>query len=347
MKGIYNGTSMRAFKYFPRLRIQESNLSKEAVIRLAWLDWYFSHGKNAEVTCRHFGISKSVFYRWKNRFNPNNLKSLEFDTKKRRPDHLRIMTTPQYLINLVVEIRRGDLEKSKYEIQAELKERGCSLGTSTIQKVINQRSELANAIHRKRLAKHQKLSIARIRAEAKLRDKSLGSLVQIDTKHLYILGVRFYLFVAVDCKSRLGFVWCYRSISSASAADFLTRVLKAFPFAVVAINTDNGSEYLLRFHQACENLGITHYFSYPNTPKMNGRVERLIQTTESEFFDYQDDLLPNIDEINKRCEIFNHKYNHQRYHQALGYQTPATYVTNYLKQKGEQPFSIWVSRTCS
>ncbi len=73
---------------------------------------------------------------------------------------------------------------------------------------------------------------------------------------------------------------------------------------------------------------------------MNGRVERLIQTVESEFFDYQDDLLPNIDEINKRCEVFNHKYNHQRYHQALGYQTPATYVTNYLKQKGEQPFSI-------
>lgn len=340
MKGIYNGTSMRAFKYFPRLRIQESNLTKEAVIRLSWLDWYFCHGKNAEVTCRHFGISKSVFYRWKNRFNPHNLKSLEFDTDMRRPHHLRTMTTPQFLIDEVVKIRKADLEKSKYEIRAELKDRGYLLGTSTIQKIINQRSALANVVHRKKMAKHQKLSIARARAEAKLRDKSLGSLVQIDTKHLYILGVRFYLFVAVDCKSRLGFVWCYRSISSASAADFLTRVLRAFPFAVVAINTDNGSEYLLRFHQACEDLGITHYFSYPHTPKMNGRVERLIQTVESEFFDYQDDLLPNIDEINKRCEIFNHKYNHQRYHQALGYQTPATYVTNYLKQKGEQPFSI-------
>lgn len=340
MKGIYNGASMRAFKHFPSLKIQESNLSKKALIRLGWMDWYFNRGKNAELTCRHFGISKSVFYRWKNRFNPSNLKSLEFNPKLRRPRHLRAMTTPQYLIDEVVKIRSGDLEKSKYEIQAELKDRGYSLGTSTIQKIINRRTDLQNIIHKKKLQKHKNYSIARVRAEAKLRDKGLGSLVQIDTKHLYILGVRFYLFVAVDCKSRLGFVWCYRSISSASAADFLTRVLMAFPFAIVAINTDNGSEYLLRFHQACEDLGITHYFSYPHTPKMNGRVERLIQTVESEFFDYQDDLLPHLDEINKRCEIFNHKYNHQRYHQSLGYQTPAAYVINYLKQKGEQPFSI-------
>lgn len=340
MNGIYNGTSMRAFKLFPKDLVIASGLNRLALVRLSWLDWYFNHGKNAEVTCRHFGISKSVFYRWKNRFDPSNLKSLEFDTGRRRPDHLRTMTTPQDLINLVVEIRRNDLEKSKYEIQAELKDKGYLLGTSTIQKIINQRSGLTNIIHKKRLAKHQKLSIARVKAEAKLRDKGLGSLVQIDTKHLYILGMRFYLFVAVDCKSRWGYVWCYASISSTSAADFLTRVLKAFPFAIIAINTDNGAEYLLRFHQACEDLGITHYFSYPHTPKMNGRVERLIQTVESEFFDYQDDLLPNIDEINKRGEIFNHKYNHQRYHQALGYQTPATYVTNYLKQKGEQPFSI-------
>lgn len=331
---------MRAFKYFPRLRIQESRFSKEALVRLGWLDWYFSHGKNAELTCRHFGIGKSVFYRWKNRFNSRNLKSLEFNPKVRRPHRLRTMTTPQYLIDEVIKIRRGDLEKSKYEIQAELKDRGYSLGTSTIQKIINQRRDLSNIVHQKKMAKHKHYSIARVRAEAKLRDKSLGSLVQIDTKRLYVLGVRFYLFVAVDCKSRLGFVWCYRSISSASAADFLTKVLKAFPFAVVAINTDNGAEYLLRFHQACETLGITHYFSYPHTPKMNGRVERLIQTVESEFFDYQDDLLPHLPEINKRCGIFNHKYNHQRYHQSLGYQTPAAYVTNYLKQKGEQPFSI-------
>ena len=147
MKGIYNGTSMRAFKYFPQLRIQENNLSKEAMVRLGWLDWYFVHGKNAELTCRHFGIGKSVFYRWKNRFNPKNLKSLEFDPKSRRPFHLRTMSTPQYLINEVVRIRRNDLEKSKYEIQAELKNRGYSLGTSTIQKIINQRHDLSNVVH--------------------------------------------------------------------------------------------------------------------------------------------------------------------------------------------------------
>ena len=43
------------------------------------MDWYQTHGKNAEGTCRHFGISKSVFYRWEARYNPYNLKTLEDD----------------------------------------------------------------------------------------------------------------------------------------------------------------------------------------------------------------------------------------------------------------------------
>ena len=88
-----------------------------------------------------------------------------------------------------------------------------------------------------------------------------------------------------------------------------------------------------------ETLAIPHYFTYPHTPKMNGRAERLIQTVEYEFFNYQYDLLPDIDEINKRCEIFNDKYNNRRYNRAISYRTPAQVVMLYL-QKGGQPFSI-------
>ncbi|MDO8638726.1 MAG: helix-turn-helix domain-containing protein, partial [Candidatus Daviesbacteria bacterium] len=68
---------MRAYKILPvEIKVRDFNLSKGALIRLTWMDWYFSHGKNAEAACRHFSISKSVFYRWKNRFDKYNLTTL-------------------------------------------------------------------------------------------------------------------------------------------------------------------------------------------------------------------------------------------------------------------------------
>lgn len=296
------------------------------------MDWYFAHGQNAEATCRHFSISKSVFYRWLPRFSKYNLTTME--GKSTKPHRLRTMTTPKEVIDLIITIRGEDLEKSKYEIQAELKDlHGVSIGYNTIQKIINKYPELTNTFHKKKIKTHRKLKIARIRAAKELKEKNLGSLVQIDTKYLYILTSRFFLFVAVDCKSRYGYVRAYKTISSVSAADFLTRVIDYFPFPIEAINTDNGSEYLLNFHKLCTKLNIPHYFSHPHTPKENSRAERLIQTVEYEFFNYQDDLLnDDLDEINRRCDIFNVKYNQKRYHHALHYQTPASYVQIFQEE---------------
>ena len=330
---------MRHYSIVSWKQIKDSSLSKDGLRRLAWMDWYFSHGKNAEAACRHFGISKSVFYRWFNRFDSSNLNTLEFDTKLRRPHKLREMTTEPRILRLIYDIRLTDLSKSKYEIEEELRRNGIKVSRKVIQKVINRHIELQNTSHNIKLRKYRILKIARIKASRELKEKDLGSLVQIDTKHLYILGQRFYIFVAIDCKSRLGFVYAYKSASSLNAADFLSKVINYFPFNIQAINTDNGSEYLLNFHKLTQRLGIPHYFTYPHTPKMNARAERLIKTLEYEFLNYRT-LLPEIEEVIKICWEFNDHYNKKRFHQALHYQTPFEYVTNYLQQKGGQPFSI-------
>lgn len=333
---------MRAYKILPKsvFLTQGSSLSRDALRRLEWMDWYFTHGKNAESTCRHFSISKSVFYRWFNRFNKYNLKSLEFDPGTRRPHNTRSMTTPKEVISLIYQLRKQDLEKSKYEIQEELKREGILVGQTAIQKVINRNPELLNTQHRKRVRAHRKRSIARLKAEVALREKDLGSLVQVDTKYLYVLGRKFYLFSAIDCKSRYGFVWCYRTISSLSGQDFIKKAREYFPFPILAINTDNGSEYLLNFHKEIDSWGVPHFFTDPHCPKQNGRVERFHQTAEYEYFNYQDDLLDELDLINYHCNLFNTKYNTKRFHRSLGYKTPQECVLLLLNQKGGQPFSI-------
>lgn len=325
---------MRAYKIFPLKQIKSANLSKAALKRLYWFDWYQTHGKNVSLTCRYFGISRDSFYHWKKNFKPYNLQTLEDDTSNRRPHHLREMTTEAWKLKRIYDLRLTDCEKSKWEIHEELKRQNIRIAHNVIQKIINRHPELRNTQHAVKLVKHRNFKIARIRAARELKEKDLGSLVQIDTKHLYILGRRFYLFVAIDCKSRYAYIWCYANASSASAADFLTKVIDYFPFTIDAVNTDNGPEYLLSFHKKCQELGFIHYFNYPHTPKMNGRAERLIQTAEYEFFNYQHDLMPTLEDINSRCELFNDKYNNRRFHQSLGYKTPTEYVSNYLQEKG-------------
>lgn len=250
------------------------------------------------------------------------------------------MTTPSWIIKKIYDIRSADIEKSKYEIQEELKRQGVIVGQSAIQKVINRNSELRNHQYRNKYRAHKKRTIARLKAAVEMKERAPGSLVQVDTKYFYVLGKKYYLFTAIDCKTRYGLLWCYQTISSLSAQDFVRRVRAYFPFPIMAINTDNGSEYLLHFHQEITSWGIPHFFTDPYCPKQNSRVERLHQTAEYEFFCYQDDLLDDLGMINQRCMVFNDKYNNHRFHRSIGYKTPGEYVTILLNLQGGQPFSI-------
>src|SRR3990167_3638437 len=145
---------MRAFKTIPYCSVRAIKLSKGAIRRLVWIDWYFAHGRKARATMRHFNLSPTVFYRWMRRYKKYDLRSIEDDTTNRKPKHVRQMVTDQETVDLVCTIRANDLEKSKYEIQAELRDLGINLGYNTIQKIINRHLELLNVQHIKKLRSH-------------------------------------------------------------------------------------------------------------------------------------------------------------------------------------------------
>ena len=82
-------------------RLQE--LSKKTRQKLKWFDYYNSRGHNAHLTCRHFDISPQTFYRWKRRYNPQRLASLE--DHSHRPRHLRQPTYSTELVEAVLKLR--------------------------------------------------------------------------------------------------------------------------------------------------------------------------------------------------------------------------------------------------
>ena len=69
--------------------------------RRAWMTWHDTNGGNAAATCRHFGISRSTFYRWLKRYDsaqpqkPLRPKSRRPHTKRKPTwtlEHLAILS---------------------------------------------------------------------------------------------------------------------------------------------------------------------------------------------------------------------------------------------------------------
>lgn len=340
MKGRYNGVTMKNTYAKPYDLLKKGKtfkrLSKRAKQRLVWIDWYNSHGKNARLTCRHFGISPSVFYRWKTRFNPRNLSSLE--SISTRPSRVRQPITDSEIVEKVVQLRKKYPAWSKYKIKEILKrDYSMIVSVSTVGRTLK-RKGLINPKqygYRRKSSRRQNHSIPRIKADKSLRDKHPGSLIQVDTKRVNVLGTTYYQFSAVDCYTRLQYVSVFSTLTSNSGKKFLEEVKNHFPFRL-DIQSDNGGEFLKKFHQLCEEQKITHYFTYPRCPKQNGRVERLNQTSEYEYWDYQDDLIPELPHLRDKATEWNHIYNNIRPHQSLNYKTPSYFFNEWVKTNPKQ-----------
>jgi hypothetical protein len=59
-----------------------------------------------------------------------------------------------------------------------------------------------------------------------------GDQVQVDSIVRYIHSAKRYIITAVDVKTRLSFAYAYTNLSSASATDFLNKLIAAFPFDI-------------------------------------------------------------------------------------------------------------------
>lgn len=115
----------------------QPNVSEEIMKKLGWFEYYGKCGKNARLTCRHFGISPDTFYRWKKRYDPNNLLSLVDDKKSRRPKNVRQPSTPPWVVNRIKELKEEHSAWSGHKLAVQLKNEGVSIPVSTIRRIIN------------------------------------------------------------------------------------------------------------------------------------------------------------------------------------------------------------------
>ena len=126
-----------------------------------------------------------------------------------------------------------------------------------------------------------------------------GQKVQVDVKFVpsecISNGKKYYQYTAVDECTRFCFREMYEEHSTYSSEDFIKKLLKAFPFPIREIQTDNGTEFTTAlltkdkqhrtlFEVILENHDIIYHRIRVATPRHNGKVERQHREDGKRFY---------------------------------------------------------------
>lgn len=339
MKGRYNGSSMSIYgSVLPgagRLSRLTGELSHQAKQRLKWMEHYETHGQNAALTCRYFGISRQSFYRWRGRYDRWDLSSLE--GRSRRPRRRRKPTWSTELSKRVLELREQYPRWGKDKLVVLLRREGVEVSTSMVGRILTDLKRrgvltepLPNFIS---VRKRQRLRPYGVRKPKEYEVKGPGDLVEVDTLDVRPLpGTVLKHFTARDVISRWDVLEAHSRATAQNAATFLDALKERMPFAVKAIQVDGGGEFEAEFEQECQRRKIKLFVLPPRSPKLNGSVERAQRTHTEEFYEVHEFSLQ-IASLNQELREWEQTYNTVRPHQALGYLTPEEFVRAWRAEK--------------
>lgn len=325
-----------------RLAGRTADISRDAQRRVKWFDYYGAHGHNARLTCRHFGISPETFYRWKRRYNPHHLESLE--DRPHRPKHVRLPTASTEMVTEVLKLREKYPRWGKDKLVVLLGRQGCHVSTSMVGRIIRRlkdRGALCEPVGN-HVSAHKR-GFKRpygVRKPKEYKVVNPGDLVQLDTLDIRPLpGVILKHFTARDILSRWDTLGIYGRATSCTAKKFLDSMQERMPFTIKAIQVDGGSEFESVFEEECQKRNINLFILPPRSPKLNGCVERAHRTHIEEFYEVTDssfdlrDIREKLLDWEKICDTV-------RPNQAIKYLTPLEFINHWKQTKRKEALCL-------
>ena len=312
-------------------------LSRDARTRLAWMDFY-RRSSNVSRTCRHFGISRQTFYRWRRRYDPQNLATLE--ERSHRPHRRRQATWSSSLADRVLALRQRYSRWGKDKLAVLLRQQKLTVSTSMVGRILSQLKRQGRLVEAPRSGVPGGRRALRSRPYAIRKPKQYavsrpGDLVQVDTLDVRPLpGVVFKQFTARDVVSRWDVIQAHTRATAFTAVQFLDTLLHRMPFPIRALQVDGGSEFAAKFEQACQQRGLRLFVLPPRSPKLNGAVERANRTHTEEFYQVTPCSLE-MKKLNRELRQWEKIYNTVRPHQSLGYLTPQQFLLRGSSQRKE------------
>jgi transposase InsO family protein len=284
--------------------------------RLKILRWSQEEPRQVARTCRHFGISRTVFYRWKRRFDEYGEAGL---ADRARTPHRSPRATPPAVVSKILYLRQqyhfGPGRIANYFERFQQ----VTIACSSVHRILGKHGMSRLPANQKHQPHHE-----RWRRYEKPRP---GHRLQMDVKFLERVpgtGKRLYQFTAIDDCTRIRVLKVYDACNQRAAIQFLNEVRQRLPFRIHVVQTDNGAEFQSQFHWHAESLDIRHVYIRPRTPRLNGKVERSHRVDDQEFYQLldRDGISDDIHLFNQKVREWEDYYNYYRPHGALEGQTP-------------------------
>jgi transposase InsO family protein len=308
------------------LKWQSMRNKAEVERRVKILDFWHKHGLVA--TKDAFGTPKATLYRWQKELKKSGGNVQALDPKSTAPRKRRSRSIPPSLEAAIIHWRSKRPRIGGKKLVPLLKKQGFMVSVAYVNRCISDLKTLRRLPKPTKLSWYAKSGTHKERTKTMVkkerRKKKQG--LEIDTVVRHIDGKKRYILTAIDIERRFAYAHTYTNHSSNSARDFLKQLIRYAPFAITAVQTDNGSEFAAHFHDACLALNITHYHTYPRSPKMNAYVERFNRTVQEEFIVYHRALLrDSLDGTNGALADWLTWYNEERPHEGLGMLSPLEY----------------------
>ena len=300
-----------------------NSIASEAHFRQRVLKFSFKHG--VTEASRRFRVSRNAIYEWKAKYD-GTWQSLK--ERSHRPHHhpnehteeekeLILRRYPRYKDDMIM-------------LWDSLKKSGYKRSYSSLIRVV--RKWVKPEIERRTARKPKPYE----------RAAYPGQKIQIDVKFVpsYCVanGEKYYQYTAIDECTRFCYREMYAEHSTYSSKDFLMKLLKAFPFPIREVQTDNGTEWTTAllvkdpksktlFEQALEDMDILYHRIRVATPRHNGKVERQHRTDEKRF--YKKMRMYNLEDGKKQLKKYNLKSNNIP-KVCLNFRTPNEVLADYL-----------------
>ena len=295
-----------------------------------------------EATMDAFHVSRRTLFLWKKLLREGGGKPEALNDQSKSPENTRIRAWP---LELLEEIKRQRMEHpnlGKAKLQKILipfcKKQNISIpSASTVGRLINDMGGLRvfpqKVTHFGKIKKTNRKKV--LRKPKDLKASHPGHVVALDTVERFVHGCRRYIITFEDIHSRFGFAWSTTSHASKAAAEFFDLCRMVFPVPFENVLTDNGSEFKKHFTEALQELHLTHYHTYPRTPKMNAHCERFNRTIQEEFVDYHAHKLLEPEKFNLILMDWLVWYNCERPHWALKLETPLQFLLSFSQTQQE------------
>lgn len=318
------------------LKWQSMRDKEEVKRRVKILTFWQRHG--TDITKDAFGVSRPTLYRWQKELHDHQGNIQALDPRSTAPKTRRVRHIPPDLEQAIIAWRTKRPRIGGKKLVPLLKKEGFMVSVPYTDRCISDLKKLGRIPHKVKLSWNAKSGTHRETEQTKVkkqrRTKKQG--LEIDTIVRHIDGTKRYILTAIDIERRFAYARVYTNHSSGTARDFLLQLALVAPFPLTEIQTDNGSEFAGYFHQACDSLGITHYHTYPRSPKLNAHIERFNRTVQEEFIVYHRALLrDDLVGSNHALLEWLHWYNEERPHEGLGMLSPMEYHRRYYEMESQ------------